>query len=108
MNLPCVSFRDVLGSERWSPTLEAIDLLSEVEVILGRDVPTQEVFLIYGRNRLQRLWKDDRDIDVLIIDLARQTDELNQLLALVQMAKDGHDYEESPVGAMGDGSTGRG
>lgn len=93
MNLPCVTFQDVVGNERWSPTIEAIDLLSEVEVILGRDVPTQEVFLIYGRNRLQQ--RDDRDIDVLIIDLARQTDELNQLLALVQMAKDGHDYEEA-------------
>jgi hypothetical protein len=68
-----------------------------VEIIFGRDIPTQEVFLIYGRERLRKLSQDDNasDVDVLMIDLVRKTDELNQLLALVQMAKQGYDYVDA-------------
>lgn len=87
----------MLGDDLSFLAITAVDLLSEVEVIFGRDIDTQEVFLVYGRNRLNELSKEtgDGDVDVLMIDLLRQTDELNQLLALVQIAKQGHDYVEA-------------
>ena len=99
MNIPSMSFDEVVGDHGTFPsTANAIDLLSEVEVILGRDTSTQEVFLVYGRDRLREIFrKDDEkdDVDVLLIDIKRQTDELNQLLALVQIAKDRFDYVEA-------------
>ena len=99
MNIPSLTFNEVLGNEWNGPSaFNAIDLLSEVEVIFGRDIPTQEVFLVYGRDRLRDLFKsgDEKDdVDVLMIDIARQTDELDRLLALVQIAKRGYDYVEA-------------
>jgi hypothetical protein len=98
MDIPSLTLTEVLGDElAWPSTTDAIDLLSEVEIIFGRDIPTQEVFLIYGRERLRKLSQDDNasDVDVLMIDLVRKTDELNQLLALVQMAKQGYDYVDA-------------
>lgn len=96
MHIPSMTLNEVLGSEMdWPTTCNAIDLLSEVEVILGRDIPTQEVFLVYGRNRLKELARDkSEDVDVLMIDITRQTNELDRLLALVQLAKHGDDYVE--------------
>ncbi|MDB5345816.1 MAG: hypothetical protein JWP89_4193 [Schlesneria sp.] len=96
MHIPSMTLNEVLGDEmNWPTTCNAIDLLSEVEVILGRDIPTQEVFLVYGRNRLKALAKDkSEDVDVLMIDIIRQTNELDRLLALVQLAKHGDDYVE--------------
>lgn len=97
MNIPSMTLNEVLGDEPcWPSTSNALDLLSEVEIILARDVPTQEVFLVYGRDRLKELIRDeeDGDVDVLMIDVARKTDELTQLLALVQMAKQRYDYVE--------------
>jgi len=105
MMIPSLTLNEVLGEERDSHSVlkstelfSAIDLLSEVEVIFGRDIPTQEVFLVYGRERLKQLLQSDdadSEVDVLMIDVLRQTDELNQLLALVQMAKSGYDYVEA-------------
>lgn len=98
MNIPSLTLTEVLGDESsWPSTTTAIDLLSEVEIIFGRDIPTQEVFLIYGRHRLEELFQDgdESDVDVLMVDVVRQTDELNQLLALVQIAKQGYDYVEA-------------
>ena len=98
MNIPSLTLTEVLGNElNWTSTITAIDLLSEVEIIFGRDISTQDVFLVYGRNRLQELSWDDNtsDVDVLMVDIVRQTDELNQLLALVQIAKGSYDYVEA-------------
>lgn len=98
MDIPSLTLEEVLGDDKiaWSSTFEAIELLSEMEVIFGRDVPTQEVFLVYGRQRLQDLVHetDDIDLDVLIVDVDRKSDELNRLLALVQLAKQGYDYAD--------------
>lgn len=99
MDIPSLTLTEVLSNEQdWPSTCSAINLLSEVEIIFGRDIPTQEVFLVYGRKRLRELFqegRDDSDVDVLMIDIARQTDELNQLLALVQIAKQSYDYVEA-------------
>ncbi len=99
MNIPTLTLNEVLGDElNWPSSGNAIDLLAEVEIILGRDIPTQEVFLVYGRDRLRELYKggdEEADIDVLMIDITRQTDELDRLLALVQIAKQGYDYIEA-------------
>lgn len=98
MNIPSLTLDEVLGDRlSWSPTFEAVELLAEVEVIFGRDIRTQEVFLVYGRQRLQDLAREDggSELDVLIIDLDRKSNDLNHLLALVQLAKRGYDYVEA-------------
>lgn len=98
MNIPTLTLNEVLGEEMDLPTCTAIDLLSEVEIIFGRDTLTREVFLVYGRDRLRELSRKGHsqdDVDVLVIDIARQTDELDRLLALVQIAKQRYDYVEA-------------
>lgn len=97
-NIPSLTLNEVLGDDMSFLATSAVDLLAEVEVILGRDITTQEVFLVYGRDRLSEMMKSsslEGDVDVLMIDVLRQTDELNQLLALVQMAKQSYDYVEA-------------
>lgn len=99
MNIPMISLNEVFGDNGTCPsTSDFIDYLAEVEVIFGRDTSTQEVFLVYGRDRLYELAREEEksgDVDVLLIEITSQTDELNQLLALVQMAKDRFDYIEA-------------
>lgn len=98
MNIPSLTLDEVLGDKMsWSPTFEAIELLSEMEVIFGRDISTQDVFLVYGRQRLRVLAHEDSDseLDVLIVDLDRNSDQLDRLLSLVQLAKQGYDYVEA-------------
>jgi hypothetical protein len=97
MSIPTVALNEMLGDELSFLATSVVDMLSEVEVIFGRNVMTQEVFLVYGRHRLQELQQSDceDDVDVLMIDVLDQADELNQLLALVQIAKERYDYVEA-------------
>jgi hypothetical protein len=76
--------------------MEVLEDLNKVEIILGRDTATQEVFVIFGRKRLVQIARDHDipSIDVLMIDLDRHSDQLNQVLALVQLAKNDCDYSE--------------
>lgn len=98
MNMPCLTFDEVLGDALcWPPTFAAVDFLAGIEVIFGRDRTSQEVFLVYGRDRLRQLMNDDPDseVDVLVIDVNTDSNELDKLLALVQLAKNGNDYVEA-------------
>ena len=97
MEIACVPAEALLGDSR--PSEDVIQLLEEVEVIFGRDIATQDVFLIHGRELLKAVVSDrtGNAVDVLIIEVDRQSGILNRVLALVQIAKRGCDYIESPL-----------
>lgn len=94
MEIACVCAKSILFDSPFDEAL--LDAVEEIELILGRDVSTQDVFLIYGRDRLGELATelDSKLVDVLMIEVDRQSDELNQILALVQIAKNRCDYVE--------------
>ena len=69
-----------------------IQCLKEVEVILGRDTATQGVFLIYANPGAS---PDSSLIDVLIVELDRQSNQLARFLTLVQIAKQQRDRVDS-------------
>ena len=89
MNIPCVPVEALLTLNGVGPYLDVIQFIEEIEVIFGRDSLTNEVFLIYGRERINQVIEDCNApmVDTLIIELNRQSDELNQVLALVQLAR---------------------
>lgn len=97
MDIACVSIEALCGDCFGTLVgLDASEILEDVEIIFGRDTATQSVFLIYGRERLNRVIGDydSPPVDVLMVELDRQSDELNQVLALVQIAKHQCDYVE--------------
>ena len=93
MDIACVPvevfFEDYADS---SGGANAIQSLKEVEVILGRDTTTQQVFLIFANPGAS---PDSSLVDVLIVELDRQSNQLTRFLALIQIAKQQRDRIES-------------
>jgi hypothetical protein len=77
-----------------NPELDAAKMLSEAQVIIGRDVMTGHEFLLFGRDRLARIARTgvEQAAVVLKIELDQETDELEKLIALVEFIKGKHDY----------------
>lgn len=69
--------------------------LKNVDVIFGHDTETGNVFLAYGKDLIETVIAsgEGRSVRIGQIDLKQSTDELEMLLACVQVAKGKHDYE---------------
>ena len=89
---------EALFDEGTGPNLSADPrpALAEAEVIFGVDVMSQRRFLVYGRKTLERISrsKKRRLCKILFIGLDQETEELEKLLALVQVVKGYDDYRE--------------
>jgi hypothetical protein len=64
-------------------------------VIFGVDVMTEHQFLVYGRDVLKEIMDTGkgRSLRVLRIGLDQETEELEKLLALVELVRGRHDYQ---------------
>jgi hypothetical protein len=73
-------------------------ILTDAEVIIGRDVMTGHEFILYGRDALQRLAsdKDPEGVSALCIGLDQDEigDDLERAIILVEAAKGRHEYDE--------------
>jgi hypothetical protein len=65
-----------------------------VDVIIGVDVMSGHEFLVYGRKTVERISRMDseEEFSVLYIGLDQETEELERLVALVEVVKGSHDY----------------
>lgn len=97
MDIPRVPVEALLPVDGICSSLDVIQILENIEVIFGQDTLTNEVFLIHGRKRLNQVIGDcdASPVDSLIVELNRASDELNQVLALVQLAKSECDFMEA-------------
>jgi hypothetical protein len=90
---------DALFDEGTGPNLSADPRgeLRDAEVIRGVDWTTQNEFLVFGRDTMERIVRSGapEPCRVLQIGLDQDTDELEKLLALVQVVKGRHDYQPS-------------
>ena len=70
-------------------------VIKEAELIFGRDVMSERLFLVYGADALKEILdkREARDMTEIIIELDQETGELERLCALVQTIKGHHDYE---------------
>lgn len=77
-----------------NPEFDARQLLKDADMILGVNVMNGHEFIAYGRDVLKEIVKsrEARDVKVVHIGIDQETDELEQLLALVQVVKGHHDY----------------
>jgi hypothetical protein len=77
-----------------STPLDSRQELRDADVILGMDVMSRSVFLIYGQDVLEDLARtgEARHLRVLRIGLDQETEELERLVALVETVKGRHDY----------------
>jgi len=73
------------------------DVMSQAEVVVAIDVMSGHEALVYGRRILDRVaaGRLDRDPVVLKVALDMEIDELEHLLALVQVLKGRHEYRAS-------------
>jgi len=77
-----------------NPDIDANGLMSEADVIFGVDVMTCNRFLVYGRDALKRIARIglSEDLAVVVIELDQESEELEKLIALVEVLKGKHDY----------------
>lgn len=83
--------RDISEPNRnpdYRPWLLAADL------ILGRDVGSGHEFLVYGRPALEEVSRSGRPrpFRIAVVEVDMETDELELLLALVEVLRGRHDY----------------
>jgi hypothetical protein len=78
-----------------SSTFNPRELVASADVILGVDIDSDHEFVVYGRDRLRRVIGSGESemARVLRIELDQESDELEKLIALVQVVKGSHDYE---------------
>ena len=78
-----------------NPSFDARQALHDAEVILGVDVMSEREFLVYGSETLRLIVANKRPADcrVLRIGIDQESDELERLLAIVQVVKGKHDYQ---------------
>jgi hypothetical protein len=69
--------------------------LAHAQVIFGVDVMSQREFLVYGRKVLEQIVKSGKaqTLSVIYVALDQETDELEKLLALVNVVKGHDDYQ---------------
>jgi hypothetical protein len=69
-------------------------LVQFANVVIGRDRKSGNEFLVYGRERFYRFDDASEDADrfTAIIELDQETDDLERLLALVEVLKGRHEY----------------
>lgn len=90
MTIPAISmnsfFNDIRDPDDDTPPLMR---LAEAEIILGQDAKTQQVFVVEGKEALSDVVSDvDHDpVNVLVVELDRDSDELRQLRWLIDVAK---------------------
>ena len=94
MNVVQISINDLFGEDVTDSLADLLASLQDVELIVGKDTTTKQVFTIYGQKRLDQIMADPNapSVDVLAIELEEQSDELERILALVQMSKGRYDY----------------
>ena len=70
-------------------------LLKGADVIFGRDVDSQRIFLVYGRDALERVRRRNKaeKLAAVTVDLDQDSDELEWLCAAVKTLKGKHDYQ---------------
>jgi hypothetical protein len=94
-------FDEVLGPTLGRQGFDSTAVLREADVILGVDVVSRHEFLVYGQALIEDMIKSGRVRPgrVLKIELDQATDELEKLVALVELVKGSHDYQVYPGGA---------
>ena len=78
------------------PEFDARQIIQAADVILGMDVMTRGTFIVYGREFLDELSSGKRDTElaaVLKVELDQDSDELANLLSLVEAVKGRHEFQ---------------
>lgn len=91
-----------LFDETWTGPNQAKDprrTVADAQLIIGIDVMSQQQFLVYGRKILEEILKTGvaRKLPTLFVALDQETDELEKLVALVQVVKGYDDYQADEV-----------
>lgn len=73
------------------------EIINEADLIFGVDVMTRNQFLLYGRNLLQQIVESEisEPCHVIAIELDQETDELEKIIALVEVIKGSCDYQSN-------------
>lgn len=87
---------DALFQERDGPKLgiRPWEVIENAEVVIGRDIANHNEFLIYGRKFLENVAGGDGrgKVRVVGVELDRETQQLEKLIAVVKAVKGSHDY----------------
>jgi hypothetical protein len=80
-------------SEPASP--KVVEVLREAELVIGRDVDTQNTFILFGREALDAivLSGETSQLWTLCIELDQDTEEPEMACALMKVVKGSHNYQ---------------
>ena len=93
---PVIPIHSLFDTSGVAPNLEADprQALCDAEVILGVDVMSRNEFLLYGRRTLERIVKGkSRSVKMIRIGLDQDSDDLERIMALVEVVKGRHEYQ---------------
>ncbi len=78
--------------------------LATADLIIGVDVMSRHEFLVYGRDRLDRIIRTGKKVPLraLRIELDQATDELEKLCVAVELIRGRHDYNRPSRHAKAD------
>jgi hypothetical protein len=78
-----------------NPEINTHRIMNEAELIFGIDIMSSREFLIYGRDLLHEIANSGatRNVSVVAVELDQDSDELETLIALVQVLKGKDDYQ---------------
>jgi hypothetical protein len=92
---PAVPIAALFGDTIASPNManDPRPALKAAGIIFARDVMTKEVEIVYGRDLLKQIVSSGQtnNVNIMVIEIDYDTDELEQLAALVQVLKGDHD-----------------
>lgn len=93
-NIPQKNFKDCFASLQAQK--ETIENFKTLDIIIGHDTDTGNIFPVSGTNLLQTIASgtEAQECTIQIIDLRQATNELEMLIAAVRVAK-GHDEYQS-------------
>jgi len=96
-----ISIHALLAEDGINPNVQAgfdaRQILQAADVILGMDVMTRGTFIVYGRDFLADVSnaRKDAQIAALVkVELDQDSDELAQLLSLVNSVKGRHEFQK--------------
>jgi hypothetical protein len=87
--------RPNLGKHPW-------EIIENAQVVIGRDIANQNEFLVYGRKRLEDMIGagGHGKVRIVGVELNQETNQLEELIAVVQTVKGSHDYRSGSSTAV--------
>src|SRR5262245_28330276 len=90
-----IPIASLLAEDRRTPSMEAVRLLAPAEIILGRWTKTKKWCVLYGRERLKKIWEVGGKSGARMLTIALdKTEDLKLVAGVIEAMKGSFEFEE--------------